>query len=542
MSKISPQERDKNRQMLHTLVQEFKDFRHNITSEVGQVKQQIGDTSKLQQMVQKAMQQMQQMEQHMQSQQQELHTLKGQVQQATGAAQEVSSMKRELQSVKDIKNEVQSVQRNMKDLSSMKGDLNQVKTAAKDLKDMKSELQNVKKTERDVHGMESKIDQMKKGMTSNDKLTQLEQKFEAFKKMIYDKGVLAPKVEKPAEGEPEPVGSVSLGEDVFTARVLIHLGFLKARQDSKKEEDEANEKSSKHQTNGEAYAALMAPEDSEDYSADDDDEDGPVVDDDNVHGITDMSIEPGAPGYLLVKYGWLFVCFATLALQVLIVLILIQSAEGAGDGCLDHPMPMFGYDWWLLHMSKAMAVFMAGILLGQELMDALNMVMVSILVEHSPDRRFITWGNAEALFFGLLRLLLAALIAVANVYIFSYITHAANVWINMTALAFIGEIGTGMLEVARRGVFGHYLMKTITEVNFEMTFVKEYPAWFPAVRGIALMCALIFVLFCAGLGFEMKDDVCPGVLDSLTTPAPGGAIGHIAHHAVGHHGHGHGHR
>merc|ERR1719331_2588446 len=104
---------------------------------------------------------------------------------------------------------------------------------------------------------------------------------------------------------------------------------------------------------------------------------------------------------------------------------------------------------------------------------------------------------------------LAGLIAVANVVIFYYLKSPASVWINMTALAFIGELGTGMLDVARRGVFGHHIMKTMTSLNFELTFVKEYPSWFPAVRAAVLTVALFFGLVFCGMAFYAEDIICP---------------------------------
>lgn len=197
---------------------------------------------------------------------------------------------------------------------------------------------------------------------------------------------------------------------------------------------------------------------------------------------------------------------------------------------MNHTLPKYSYEWWLLHASKAVAIGTAGLLMSQEIMDCLNYTMVSILVE--PHL------NLEVCFVAFCRMSLSALIAVANVIIFGYLKYPATVWINMTALAFIGELGTGMLDVARRGVFGHHIQKTMTDVNFELTFVSEYPVWFPHVRSTAMAVAACFVAVFATMAFSAPDLVCDDVVHHVNNGthliihhlAAGGAGGGAAAH------------
>lgn len=56
-----------------------------------------------------------------------------------------------------------------------------------------------------------------------------------FKRQIYDSGVLHPKLPEQEASAPEPpVGALELGEDVYSARLLIRLGVMKAHKEHHK--------------------------------------------------------------------------------------------------------------------------------------------------------------------------------------------------------------------------------------------------------------------------------------------------------------------
>lgn len=467
--------RNQNRQNLQNLMSEFSDFKHQFAS----------------------------MRQENQTLRSEVQSMKGEIQKLNQELHGVKSLKDEIHSVKNMKSEMQQLK-------------NKHETVHQELQKHKQVSEKVS----DIHKKQSEhhasLENLKKGAQSSDKLTSLESKtnlvtmeFTDLKNQIYARGLLAPKKEEPEEEHNPDVGAIALGEDVFTARLLVHLGFKKAMKErlAAEENDKEQEMEQRRGQAQPGYAPFaLDDEDDEDenYSrilAED------CLDDANVHGIADLDIEEGAAGSGQITYGWLCVCILTFVLQVLVVLILISNAEDAGEGCFEHPHPRFTYTWWLLHLSKGLAIGMAGVLMGTGLMDVVNYAMVSYLVEPR-----INW---EVVILAAARMGLAALIAVANVVIFYYLKSPASVWINMTALAFIGELGTQMLDVARRGVFGHHIMKTMTSLNFELTFVQEYPKWFPAVRFIVLSIAMIFIAVCAGYAFLAPDFICADAVEKF---------------------------
>ncbi|CAK8996506.1 Hypothetical protein SCF082_LOCUS4821 [Durusdinium trenchii] len=59
-----------------------------------------------------------------------------------------------------------------------------------------------------------------------------------FKRQIYDSGVLVPKLEVAEEQAPDPpVGALELAEDVYSARLLIRLGVMKAKKENEADLD-----------------------------------------------------------------------------------------------------------------------------------------------------------------------------------------------------------------------------------------------------------------------------------------------------------------
>merc|ERR1712113_1061150 len=112
------------------------------------------------------------------------------------------------------------------------------------------------------------------------------------------------------------------------------------------------------------------------------------------------------------------------------------------------------------------------------------------------------------------RLCVIMLLGVANAYTFMYYTNPASVWINMTALAFISELGSSVLDIARRGVFGHHIGKAITGLNFSLNFQTHYPWWFRWAHGVALTTMLVFVGCVAMFVFMVPDNMCTHVIHS----------------------------
>jgi len=523
--------RNANRTILHDLRAEFNEFKRGSHPET---------LAQLQREDQVFRQELQRQQSDTQAIRNELQQLKQQVQQLQASAQDVNSVKNDMRSLmgdtKSIKSELSSVkgahqdfQRTNQEVQGMKTKLQTMEQKTPQLAD-KSELKKLESEhQRDLN-------ELKKGVQSSDVLKQLQAKtdltkmeFDDLRKQIYDRGLLAPKVEIPDDPEEPPaVGVVQLGEDVFTARLLIHLGFMKARKDEFLAERAASppEMAATNSTgdrrtltmgsgmqerdNSRGYTSMEVEVEEDDNEGlmtgctaypdlEDEEALAEFIDDSNVHGISDIEVTEGGVGHCEILYGWLFICLSTFALQALVVMILIQGAEDAGEGCL-RKMPT-RYEWWLLHLSKGLAIGVASILMGRELMDVVNYAMVSCLVE--PHINF------EMVFFATSRVVLAGLIGVANVLIFSYLKHPVSVWINMTALAFIGELGTGMLDVARRGVFGHHIMKTMTGINFELTFCDHYPRWFKSIRFMALAAAFVFGTICSMWAFSQEVDMCP---------------------------------
>jgi len=532
-------ERDKNRKNLQHIMSDYEKFKGEMSTFQASMSAMKGEFQQMMKLhvqqeimtidsgLREVQRQMQESARSTKSQQQEVATMKSDMQQfksMQGDMQQLKSMQGDMQQLK-------SMQGDMQQLKSMQGDIQSIKSTAQEIQSMKRELDKVSQQEKEKEKKlqqqstksqehQRQIDDLKKGMQSSDKLTSLQAKadltaveFNSLKKMIYDRGLLAPKVEMPADPEePPPVGTVALGEDVFTARLLVHLGMLTSL------------KNAKAAAEGGDQALLDLDNEYSDESDEVDKYDGDIpIDDENVHGISEVEFHNGSLGHWYITAGWLAICISVFLLQILVVLILIQGAKDAGDGCFEHHMERYTYNWWLLHASKSVAIGTAGILMGQEIMDCLNYAMVSVLVEPHI--------NYEVCFVTFSRMALSALIAYANVVIFGYLKFPATVWINMTALAFIGELGTGMLDVARRGVFGHNIMKTMTGLNFELTFVSEYPSWFPAVRFTAMFVACCFVGVFASMAFVAPDRDCHSGFNATN-------VTHLIHMGMAHHEHG----
>jgi len=362
---------------------------------------------------------------------------------------------------------------------ALKGELGEVK---KESNSIKRELQAAKEQRSRLQERQKDIEKMKSSAESLNDITRLEAKSDlatmelySLRKQLCERGVLLPvRVEKePDEDKVEerpPVGTIELGEDVFTARLLLRLGFMKAQSEA--EEDE---------------------------SLSSDGERSSLLDSSNVMGLVVPEVEEGTGEHFGLMYGWAGVCGSTFLVQTVVLLIMLGNGLDMGGGeCFGQP-PTFSM-WLLLHTSKALAMLVAGTLMGKELMDIANYWMVAELL--MPTR------SVEVVLTALLRVVMNLTLIGANIAIFLSLTNPAEVWLNMTALAFIASLGSDVLDVAKRGVFGHHIAKTMTTTNFQLTFVSEYPAWFAHVRRVTITVMTSVVISFAYITFKSADPMC----------------------------------
>jgi len=459
----------------------------NLSQEQAAIRRQSEDAAKrfqsLSQDIAQKMQSLDRVAQKVQS----METSQGQ---AAEAKREVDRMRQEHTSMKQRSEEALSkVQAMQQQTNESKRLMDQMR---QEVTQMKNENQGARGHEKEREAHMRRLEEKTRGL---DMLGRLQvtadttcNEFFALKKKLYDAGVLAP----PKEPEPEktPVGTLELGEDVFTARLLIRLGLMKAQGE---QEVKARE--------------LQGPDGFEEMASEDSSEEASLrptkmglVDDfeENVTGLQVPEIEPEGRGLLLVTVGWVTICMVTLGVQVLIVGIMLMYGVEAGGDCIDEPLPPG--KWYMLHISKAFATLAAGMLMGKELMDIVNYWMVSELL--------LTQTSKEVVVSAVLRILLILFIATANVIIFMTMNSPADVWINMTALGFISELSSAVLEIGKRGVFGHHIGKAVTSVNYSLNFMTDYPWWFDYARGITLTIAFAFIIVFALILYIVPDNVC----------------------------------
>lgn len=458
------EERDRNRHLLKTLYGDHKNLKEQFQELKNTLQmlqpQGISDAEK---------QELQTIKQENQKLQQEMHSIK----------QDNQKLHQEVQKLKNMLNEDQ-----------------QTKALGKEMKEQQRKIQE----------NQQNIEKLKQGIQSKDELTSLRSKadlteleFRDLKKQIYDRGLLAPVRTEPVEEENPPVGTMALGEDVFTARLLLRLGFMKARHEASAEDENRRDPRQLRDTGG-------VDEFEQELTWEDSDFDMSMFA--NVTGISLPEIDEDSTGYFAVTTGWLLICVGTLLLQLLILFVMIKNGMEEPD-CLKKPMtPFVSFNWWLLHMSKGLGLLVAGALMGRDIMDTINYQMVSELLEP----RF----TPEVYITSISRILLNGIILAATFYIFLGLTNPADCWLNMTALGFIASMGSDMLDVAKRGVFGHHIGKAITGVNFELTFLSEYPGWFKYVRGMALLITVCAIGVLAFLVFIEPDPPLCHPLDDST--------------------------
>eukprot|EP00930_Biecheleria_cincta_P016560 TRINITY_DN13424_c0_g1_i2.p1 TRINITY_DN13424_c0_g1~~TRINITY_DN13424_c0_g1_i2.p1 ORF type:complete len:140 (+),score=33.46 TRINITY_DN13424_c0_g1_i2:288-707(+) len=101
------------------------------------------------------------------------------------------------------------------------------------------------------------------------------------------------------------------------------------------------------------------------------------------------------------------------------------------------------------------------------------------------------------------------LTAAANIVIFIIATKPDGVWLYITAVSFVNDLGRAALGVAKSGVMGHHIAKQMTELNFQLTFIHEYPGWFVPVRWLVHVALFGFIIGFAAYVFFLPVQVCP---------------------------------
>jgi len=313
-----------------------------------------------------------------------------------------------------------------------------------------------------------------------------------LKQTLNDLGVLKPPKVEAAPNQPRPVGTIGLAADCFSSRLLINIGFLKAKAERHRE---------KTQEKIDARTLLVAPDydsDNEEGSTDDDEDSAILRGCEMVQGISAPDIEEGASGYMTVTIGMLCIVIATLMFQLMIVLVLVYYGLKPSE-CYDDPPT--AEQWWILHGSKAAAIIVAGLLMGKDFMDIVNYSMVTMLIEPKVD--------VEMVVVCILRFSLTVLIGLANLFMFEGMVSPFSVWINMAALVFVGELGAAVNDQIVKGVFGHDLRSTVTGLNYQLTFVSVYPWWIKYVQGGTILFVVAFITCSAILVITNGDPMCP---------------------------------
>lgn len=300
-----------------------------------------------------------------------------------------------------------------------------------------------------------------------------------FKRQIYDSGVLLPKLPEVEEAPEPPVGALDLGEDVYSARLFIRLGFMKANKDARKI------------LLSEGAPALEYSTD-EEFSFGEDQEE-------LVLGLQPIEMRKGDPGYWQITTGWFLVVLFTQFLQFVALCNLLGYAISQGDSCLTKELS--GTKWWMLHLSKAAGMLAVGALMAGRIMDTVNFLMVEVLIEKGT--------SIEALFFAVFRLVEIVMIIFCNLAIFITSKTPDGVWLSIPAITFVADLPESVVAMGKSGVLGHHICKQITEMQFTICLGAEYPWWFKPVRYITHVIMFGTIGAGACYAFIVPMQICP---------------------------------
>lgn len=388
----------------------------------------------------------------------------------------VTEMKQEANKAKTLSQEMSNAHRQM----------DQKATQMKNTVDAE-----LKRAGKEIQGTSQKMSKQERELAEMRQLMRLPSEFATLKQTLNDSGVLKPPKVEAAPDQPRPVGTIGLAEDCFSSRLLINIGFLKAR---------AERHRAKTQENFDARTLLRQDyvSDNDEGSTDEDEDSAILRGCEMVQGISAPDIEEGASGYMTVTLGMLCIVIITLMFQLMIVLVLVYYGLAPSE-CYDNPPT--AEQWWILHGSKAAAIIIAGLLMGKDFMDIVNYSMVTMLIEPKVD--------VEMVVVCILRFSLTVLIGLANLFMFEGMVSPFSVWINMAALVFVGELGAAVNDQIAKGVFGHDLRSTVTGLNYQLTFVSVYPWWIKYVQCGTIMFVAAFIMCSAMVVVMHGDPMCP---------------------------------
>lgn len=318
-----------------------------------------------------------------------------------------------------------------------------------------------------------------------------------LRKELESKGVFAPP-KKEEDSTAPPVGTIELGEDVFSARLLLRIGYIRQRLLDARNEDSEGEGDMERQARPGSIREFRRSEGSGDEDAEVRSVSSDLAVFDEVAGLFEPEIEEGARGYASITVGWLCICLLTLVVEVAVLVVLLMA--GMPPACLEPELAYPSMYWWLLHGSKFTAMFAAGVLLGKDLMDALNYWMVSELLE--PKR------SCEVTLTAMMRLVVNILVVVVQAHMYKDIADPGTVWLSMSALSFIGGLNGQVLSIAKSGAFGHHIAKTMTSMNYQLTFLSQYPDWFFYARGMVIFISSVFVVLSSAYTFVIPEQIC----------------------------------
>jgi len=499
------QERNRNRTLLGQLNDNYHKFVADCESQLGSMRTEFAGMrgtwmqeheqvkSELQQVMQEKValksdvhHMRSEMDRMRQECQQLINHTREQASQQSSMKREFEEMRKELQRAREQANQQGSMKRDFEEMrrefQSQAREQGSAQVSMKrDFQEMKREFQReIQQVTGKMGDFDRQAVELKRGLQSKDEIVRLESRtglvihdLQKLTRQLWDRGVLAPpKPEEPPEEDKCPVGVLELDEDVFTARLLLKLGFMRAEAESRQGADSSDEDSDR-----EAMMELSHFE--------------------NVQGLMLPEVEKGEKGYLAATKGWLSICAVTTLVQWLILAVMLSHGLHS-DECFHRPPTPF--KWWLLHLSKALAMAMTGVLMGKEIMGILNYYLVSELLEPRRSAEVVATAMAQG---GLTILLVAA-----NVFIFMGLTNPVDVWTNMAALGFIASLDAEVLAAAKGGMLGHDIAKSLTPLNYQLSFMSYYPAWFGYVRGLAVVCVTCFIACFSAVVFVMPDPVC----------------------------------
>eukprot|EP00930_Biecheleria_cincta_P065171 TRINITY_DN5086_c0_g2_i1.p1 TRINITY_DN5086_c0_g2~~TRINITY_DN5086_c0_g2_i1.p1 ORF type:complete len:626 (+),score=129.70 TRINITY_DN5086_c0_g2_i1:83-1960(+) len=458
-------------QQLYADVERIKDdlgqtASHNslqqLYADVAQVKADLGESAKHESIVQLYS---------------NVHKMQSSVTELQNLMKETGSTKTQMTSlVNEMKQETNKAKQLSQEMSAAQRQMDQKAAQMKNSVDAE-----LRKTGQEIKGASQKMNQQERELAEMRQLLQLPAEFAALRKTLNDLGVLKPpKVQAPPD-EPRPVGTIGLAEDCFSSRLLVNIGYLKA-------------KAERHRG-----LSLSKECDSDEHggSTDEEEDAGILAGLELVHGVAAPAIEEADPGYYIVTNGMIGLVVVTLGFQLMIVLVLVYYGLKPTE-CYDHTPT--DEEWYILHGSKAAAITVAGLLMGKDFMDITNHSMVTLLIEPKID--------VEMMVVSFLRFTLTVLIGLANLFMFEGMVSPFSVWINMAALAFVGELGGAINDQMVKGVFGHDLRSTVTDLNYELTFVSQYPWWIKYVQGATIAFVALFIVGSAFLVVTKSDPMC----------------------------------